>query len=104
MNAALVLLLDGDLASQARGETLHLAFLAFAGGAALVSGAVSWLLRRDLKRRDDDQATVQGDIKRVGDKVDANDRRHGYEIADIKIAVAPLFTKAGLDQPDYPSR
>ena len=43
-------------------------------------------------------------IEALEGKVEANDRRHGYEISDIKIEVAPLFTKAGLEQPKYPSR
>lgn len=106
MNYGLYMFFDGGngISDQLRNESLHLAFLAFAGGIGIVSSVLSWLLRRDIKRGDDDKKAMAADIVRVDGKVDANDRRHGYEISDIKVAVAPLFTKAGLEQPNYPSR
>lgn len=90
-------LFDGSLADQARSESVHLAFLAIAGLCSLATAVISYLLRRDIKRSDEATAKLEK-------TVDDLSRRHGYEISDIKIAVAPLFTKAGLEQPDYPSR
>lgn len=103
MNENLAMLLDG-LAEQVGSESLHLAFLAIIGGANIACGVVGWLLLRAIRRNDDDQKKMGCEIARVDGKVDANDRRHGYEISDLKIAVAPLFSKAGVEQPDYPTR
>ena len=109
MNGMLAtLLLDGDTASQVRSESIHLAFLAIAGGGSLVlssfTAVISWFVRNALKRSEADKAAIAGAVVELGKKVDANKDRHGYEIADTRIAVAPLFAKAGLDQPNYPSR
>ena len=105
MNEYLCMLIaPDDLAAQARGEFLHLAFLAVVGGVGVVSSVLGWLLRRDIKRGDADKAALASEIERVDGKVDALDRRHGYEISDTRIAVAPLFNAHGIDQPNYPSR
>jgi hypothetical protein len=101
---AMAILIDSDINSQLQGETLHLAFLAFAGGAALISGAVNWLLRRDLKRRDDDQKAVASGLVELGEKHDKLKDKHGSEISDTRLAVAVLYQNAGLQQPNYPSR
>lgn len=101
----MAMLLDtGDLAAQVRGEAIHLTFLAIVGGFNLVLIVVGFLLRRDLRRSDEDKEAMAAEIIRVDNKVDALDHRHGYEISDIRTAVAPLFSRVGIDQPVYPSR
>lgn len=104
MDAQFTMLLDGDLASQVRGEGIHLASMAIASGVGIVLSILTWLLRRDLKRRDDDTDAMANGILELGKKMDANKERHGYEISDIKIAVAPLFPACKLPPPEYPSR
>jgi hypothetical protein len=105
VNDAIFMLLDGGgVGDQLRSESVHLAFVAFVGGIGILSSILSWLLRRDLKRRDDDSAKTDFKIACLDEKLDNYDRRHGCEISDIKIAVAPLFVKAELPSPNYPTR
>ena len=104
MDAGFWLFIDASLGDDARREGLHLAFLAISAGCSLVMGVIGFLLRRDLQRSDEDREAMAAAIKALEEKVDSNKDRHGYEISDIRIAVAPLFTKAELDQPNYPSR
>jgi hypothetical protein len=103
VNAIFAAALD-SVSDQIRDEGIHLAFLAFVGGASCVSGLIGWLLRNDLKRRDEERAKILLSISVLDETLDKLDHRHGCEIGDIKIAVAPLFTKAGIDQPNYPTR
>lgn len=93
-----------DLTGQLQGEALHLAFLAVVGGVSVVSSIIGVLLRRDIKRSDVEKAAMAAAIVKLDEKVDSHKERHGSEIADTRIAIAPLFTKVGLDQPNYPSR
>lgn len=103
VNALLGTVID-SVGDQIRDEGIHLAFMAFVGGATCVSGIIGYLLRRDLKRRDEDRAKLALSVAVLDETVNKLDHRHGCEISDIKIAVAPLFTKAGIDQPNYPTR
>lgn len=103
MNEYLGMLLDAD-PPQWGTETLHLALLAFAGILSTASCVIGWFLRRDLKRNDDDKEKMVANIKEVGIAVDCLKDKHGSEISDTRIAIAPLFDRAGLQQPNYPSR
>ena len=103
MNAIFATVLDG-VGDQVRDEGIHLAFLAFVGGVGIVSGILTWLLRRDLKRRDDDAVKMDLKVTAIDETVAANDRRHGYELTDIKIVVCLLCQKVGLEQPKWTSR
>ena len=103
MHENLGMFLDG-LGDQVRDESIHLAFLAFVGGVGIVASILGWLLRRDIKRSDEDQKALATAIVGLEKKVDANKDRTGYEISDTRLAVERLFAKLGYDQPKYPSR
>lgn len=103
MNALPGMFLDG-VGNQVRDESIHLAFLAVMGGIGIFSSILTWLLRRDLKRRDDDAVKMDLKVCAIEEKVDTNDRRHGSEIGDLRLKIVPLFIKAGIEPPNYPSR
>ena len=103
MNVISGLVLDG-VDDQFRNEIVHLAFLAVVGGIGIFSSVLTWLLRRDLKRRDDDACKMDLKVTAIEERVDSNDRRHGSELGDIRLKIVPLFIKAGIEPPNYPSR
>jgi hypothetical protein len=119
VNVLLVGMLLDSAGDQVQSESIHLAFLAIVGGASIICsavvGAISFLLRRDLKRSEDAKRAFEESVNKsfaelkfqhaaLDEELDKLDHRHGCEISDVKIAVAPLFTKAGIDQPNYPTR
>jgi hypothetical protein len=98
-----------DALDQLRGEAIHLAFLAFTGGIAAVSGVIAWFIRRDLKlaevTRTEQGLRYTALEERFADHV----RRTGMELVDVKYRMGIMATQIKreipeVSIPEWPSR
>jgi hypothetical protein len=105
-----LLLLDGnDALDQLRGEAIHLAFLAFIGGVATVTGVIGWFVRRDIKLAE--VARAEQGLKHTSLEERFNDhvRRTGMELVDVKYRMGIMATQVKREIhevtiPEWPSR
>jgi hypothetical protein len=85
-------------------DPIHFAIDILLGVGTIAATLISVYVAYVLNRRETDREVLQNTAQRNEDRLNNLERRHGSEIADTRIAVAPLFDRAGLPQPQYPSR
>ena len=94
-----------ELAPEAGGDiVLHIASVVVMAAMGIVVSVLGFLIRRDINRTDKDQAAMAAEILELRKTIEANDRRHGYEINDTRRPIDFLYSKAGIEPPEYPSR